>query len=64
MLIPVNVDVPMTRLPVANWGLIAAICGISIFAWGDSEVFDKLAGIEYIDPTAGMSDEEIEFLHR
>jgi membrane associated rhomboid family serine protease len=30
MLVPYNVDVPMARLPFANWGLIAVTCLVSI----------------------------------
>jgi len=30
---PINVDVPMTRLPVANWLLILLVTFVSWIAW-------------------------------
>jgi membrane associated rhomboid family serine protease len=33
MLLPYTVDVPMQRVPVANWVLIAATCMISVAVW-------------------------------
>ena len=46
MLIPLKVDVPMGRLPWANYVLIAAIVGISIAGFLDTPTFMKFAGIE------------------
>jgi membrane associated rhomboid family serine protease len=43
---PINVDVPMTRLPVTNWVLISLICCISILGWANTDFFCALAGIE------------------
>ena len=36
---PINVDVPMTRLPVTNWVLIGLICCISILGWANVDLF-------------------------
>lgn len=46
MLIPMSVDVPMTRLPVANWLLIGLIACTSIVGWYNADVFDAMAGID------------------
>jgi membrane associated rhomboid family serine protease len=43
MLVPYNVDVPMARLPIANWALIGVTCLVSIavfFCW-DEERADR-----------------------
>jgi hypothetical protein len=40
MFLPVNVDVPMTRLPVVNWAIIAIIACTSIVGWNDQRFFD------------------------
>jgi membrane associated rhomboid family serine protease len=70
MLIPVNVDVPMTRLPIANWALIGLICCITFLGWADTDFRDTLAGIEYrlqsaaptLEDWEQLSDEEIRAL--
>lgn len=44
MFLPLNVDVPMNRPPIANWILIGVIAGISLVAWGNAAVFEFLVG--------------------
>jgi membrane associated rhomboid family serine protease len=50
MLLPLNVDVPMTRLPIANWVLMALIAGTSIAAWDAPRLFFDMAGMERVAP--------------
>lgn len=45
MLIPLRVDVPMSRRPWANYALMGVIILVSIYAFFDSELFSELAGI-------------------
>lgn len=52
MLIPLYVDVPMNRLPIANWVLMAVITGVSIVGWMSQDVFLFLAG--YVWPGGGL----------
>ncbi|MCR4411168.1 MAG: rhomboid family intramembrane serine protease [Thermoguttaceae bacterium] len=46
MCLPLNVDVPMTRLPVANWVLIGLILCASVAGWCDERIADLLAGLD------------------
>jgi membrane associated rhomboid family serine protease len=47
MLIPINVDVPMTRLPITNWVLIGLICCTFFLGAASPGVVEALSGIEY-----------------
>lgn len=47
MFLPVNVDVPMTRLPIVNWAIIALIACATIVGWNDQSIYDALAGFDY-----------------
>ena len=45
MLIPLRVDVPMSRGPWANYALMGVIVVVSIYGFFDTEFFCELAGI-------------------
>ena len=49
MLLPYHVDVPMVRLPIANWILIAVTCVISLAALLDS--FPEREGLTPQEPS-------------
>src|SRR5690606_16877436 len=61
MFFPLKVDVPMSRLPVANWALMAAIAGGSLAGWMRPPVYDMLAGITVIKTEAqpGVKDDAL-----
>ena len=58
MLFPINVDVPMTRLPIANWILIGLISLTSLLGWAQTDLLLAMNGLEYPeDPNAVSIDE-------
>ncbi len=58
MLFPINVDVPMTRLPIANWILIGLISLTTFLAWAQTDLLLAMAGVHYReDPNALSLDE-------
>jgi len=56
MLIPLKVDVPITRRPWVNYVLIATIVVVSLVGFFDDEFFCELAGIR-VDWSGGLPDE-------
>ena len=50
MLIPLRVDVPTSRRPWVNYGLMGLIVIISFAGFQDRFLFDRLAGIERVSP--------------
>ena len=56
MLIPLRVDVPMSRRPWVNYALMGLIIGISIWGFCDAEFFCKLAGLYGTGWEDGFSD--------
>ena len=59
MFLPLKVDVPMSRLPLANWALMAAITAGSFAGWMRPPVYDQLAGITVIraEVPQGLKDD-------
>ena len=64
LFLPMNVDVPMDRLPVANWLLIVIITCVSIVCWVNKDVEDALAGTTYLKVHAGDASGEINDAYR
>lgn len=62
MLIPINVDVPMTRLPITNWVLIGVICCTSFLGAANTDVLGVLAGIDYDTDSDALSLEDLQQL--
>jgi membrane associated rhomboid family serine protease len=54
--LPLNVDVPMNRLPVANWLLIGLIAGMTVIGWNDRKVYYWMAGLERRTPARAAAD--------
>jgi membrane associated rhomboid family serine protease len=52
MFLPLSVDVPMNRRPIANWALIAVTTCISVIGWYNLDLFLYLAG--YDSPRSGL----------
>jgi membrane associated rhomboid family serine protease len=44
MFVPLSVDVPMDRRPMANWALIGLIVCVTLVAWSEQSVFYGLTG--------------------
>jgi membrane associated rhomboid family serine protease len=61
MFFPLKTDVPMSRLPLANWALMAAITIGSFAGWMRPPVYDTLAGITVIksDAPQGVKDDAL-----
>ena len=67
MLFPINVDVPMTRLPVANWILIGLISLTTFLAWAQIDLLLAMVGLELreapnalsLDDLRDMDEEEL-----
>jgi hypothetical protein len=61
MFLPLKVDVPMSRLPLANWALMAALAVVSIAGWLRPPVYDRLAGVTVIKHEAprGVQDDAL-----
>jgi membrane associated rhomboid family serine protease len=55
--LPLNVDVPMNRLPIANWGLIAVIAGVSLIAWASPGLFGFLVGYDPPPADSGVASD-------
>ena len=68
VLFPLNVDVPMSRLPVANWILIGLISLTTFLGWANTDLLLAMAGVEYqeapntlsLDDLRQMDEEEIQ----
>jgi membrane associated rhomboid family serine protease len=62
MLLPYNVDVPMARLPLANWALIGVTCVITTAAFLHAPPVKELGII--FDPSGQVSPKMVEELRR
>ncbi len=40
MIVPYNVDVPMDRVPIANWILIGVTCLVSMMGWANEDMLE------------------------
>ena len=61
MLFPINVDVPMTRLPIANWILIGLISLTTFLAWAQTDLLLAMVGVELREaPNAPSLDDLLE----
>ena len=61
MFFPLKVDVPWSRLPVANWVMMGAITVGSLLGWMRPPVYDTLAGVTVIktDAPEGIKDDAL-----
>jgi membrane associated rhomboid family serine protease len=50
MLLPLNVDVPMSRLPIANWVLMGMITCATVVGWSNRRAYYWMAGMERVHP--------------
>lgn len=56
MFIPIGVDVPTDRRPWVNYLLVGAIVVLSFMAFGDEELYHKLAGIETVSSESDLGE--------
>lgn len=60
MLIPLKVDVPMSRLPIVNYVLMAVIIGVSLIAFSNESLCDKWCGADGEIEIGGIAPEKLE----
>lgn len=57
-IVPWTVDVPMSRWPWANWGLLLVTITISLIVFCDERLHFYLGGVDELSGTPSVADDK------